>query len=592
MRKMFKNMKIGKRLMITFLAVAIISSISGIVGIIVMARQNTTYGKALTDYGFAQGDIGLFNTEFNQGRAIIRDVIYMSDSKKIQDSILELDRSNQKLETYLKNMQKGMVTAKELDYYNYIQENMTKFSQTRAKIVQLAKENRDTEAAELMDREATPLSNGIRSSTEALITVKTTTGKQMAADLSKQSQIADIAMAGVVFLSFLVSIVIAIWISRSISKPVAEMAQAAQRIAQGDLNAEIKVTSRNEIGILGEAFSQSIASIRSYISDISNIVSEMERGNLTVGTDLEYIGDYSQLKSSIFGILASLNHTFRQIDQAAEQVASGSQQVSSSAEELAQGATEQASSVEELSASISEISSHVKDNAEHTASASQSVAEVSHEIETSNQHMDDMVKAMSLIHESSGEIGKIIKTIEDIAFQTNILALNAAVEAARAGAAGKGFSVVADEVRNLASKSAEAAKNTTTLIENSIRQVENGTKIADATAQSLHRVVARAEEVTATVEKISLATNRQSDAISQITFGVEQISSVVQTNSATAEESAAASEELSGQAQLLRDLTEKFRLNDQVAMPEGTEQTACPEKYDQPELPIAAGDKY
>lgn len=586
---MFRNMKIAKKLMIALIAVAIISSISGIVGVNTTALLNATYGKALTDYGFSQGEIGLFNTQFNESRSILSNIIYSTESQKIQESGNELDQSGKKLDTYLKNIKKGMVTEKELDYYNHIQENLTKFEQVSGQVVELAKQNRNTEASELLDREGTPLSDSIRASIEALLTEKTTAGNKLAGDLSKQAQLTHFAIVGVIFISFLISIIIAIWISRGISKPVAEMAEAAQKIAQGNLNVQIDGSSKNEIGRLGEAFAKSTASIRAYISDIGNIVSEIERGNLTVGTDLDYIGDYAQLKSSILGIIATLNHTFSQIDQAAEQVASGSSQVSSGAQELAQGATEQASSVEELSASISEISTHVKDNAEHTANASRFVAEVSREIETSNQHMDDMVKAMSLINESSGEIGKIIKTIEDIAFQTNILALNAAVEAARAGAAGKGFAVVADEVRNLASKSAEAAKNTTALIENSVRQVENGTKIADATAQSLHRVVARAEEVTETVEKISVATNRQSDAISQVTLGVEQISSVVQTNSATAEESAAASEELSSQAQILRDLVEKFRLNGQ---PSVLEAAAYPREAAGFELPMAAGGKY
>lgn len=598
---MLNNVKIGKKLIITFIIVAIVSSIGGIVGVNVMTRMNATYGEALQDYGFAQGDIGLFNTEFNEGRTLIRDIIFNTNAQKMQTSAEELDKSSKDLDTYLTNMKKGMVTAKELGYYNDIKDNMTKFAQVRSEIVDLAKQNENNRASALMDREGTPLSNNIRTATESLISLKTATGSTAANDLSRQTRIASFTIAGIILISFLISIVIALWISRSISKPVQEMADAAQKLAQGDLNVQINVSSKNEIGQLGQAFAKSAASIRAYISDIHNMVSEMERGNLTVGTDLEYVGDYAGLKDSILGILTSLNHIFGQIDQAAEQVASGSEQVSSGAQELAQGATEQASSVEELSASISEISAHVKNNAENTSNASKSVAEVSREIETSNQHMDDMIQAMSLINESSAEIGKIIKTIEDIAFQTNILALNAAVEAARAGAAGKGFAVVADEVRNLASKSAEAAKNTTTLIENSVSQVENGTKIADATAQSLHRVVASAEEVTRTVEKISLATNRQSDAIAQVTLGVEQISNVVQTNSATAEESAAASEELSGQAQVLRDLVEKFRLNHQSAdsdfrqpgMSGKTDYEASgSQNYKEPEMLIPAIEKY
>lgn len=590
---MLKNVKIGKKLIITFIIVAIVSSIGGIVGINVMTHLDATYNQALQDYGFAQGDIGLFNTEFNEGRTLIRDIIFNTNAQKLQTSADELDKSSKDLDTYLTNMKRSMVTAKELGYYNDIKNNMTKFAQVRSEIVDLAKQNQNNRASALMDSKGTPLSNNIRKATESLISLKTATGSTTATDLSRQARIASFTIAGIILISFLISIVIALWISSSISKPVQEMADAAQKLAQGDLNVQISVSSKDEIGQLGQAFAKSAASIRAYISDINNMVSEMERGNLTVDTDLEYVGDYAGLKDSILSILASLNNIFGQINQAAEQVASGSEQVSSGAQELAQGATEQASSVEELSASISEISAHVKDNAEHTSNASKSVAEVSREIEISNQHMDNMIQAMSLINESSGQIGKIIKTIEDIAFQTNILALNAAVEAARAGAAGKGFAVVADEVRSLASKSAEAAKNTTTLIENSVRQVENGTKIADATAQSLHRVVASAEEVTKTVEKISLATNRQSDAIVQVTLGVEQISNVVQTNSATAEESAAASEELSGQAQVLRDLVEKFRLNHQsTGLDFRQPGISGSEIYKEPEMLIPATAKY
>jgi len=252
------------------------------------------------------------------------------------------------------------------------------------------------------------------------------------------------------------------------------------------------------------------------------------------------------------------------MSQSSEQVSSGSEQVSNGAQALAQGATEQASSIEELSATITEIASNVKLNATSAADASIKVNHVSSELDVSNQNMQDMIAAMSKISDSSSQIGKIIKAIEDIAFQTNILALNAAVEAARAGAAGKGFAVVADEVRNLASKSAEAANNTTALIENSIKEVENGTKIADQTATALKKVVLEATAVSNTVTLISQASNEQANSINQITLGVDQISSVVQTNSATAEESAAASEELSGQAQILKSLVGKFKLKNQA----------------------------
>ena len=227
---------------------------------------------------------------------------------------------------------------------------------------------------------------------------------------------------------------------------------------------------------------------------------------------------------------------------AADQVSAGSDEVSNGAQVLAQGSTEQASAIEELSASIDTVAGQVKQNADHAVDANSQMAVVGDEMEKSNSEMKKMLDAMSDINESSTKIAKIIKAIEDIAFQTNILALNAAVEAARAGAAGKGFAVVADEVRNLAGKSAEAATNTNVLITSSVEAVQNGMKIADATAQTLVEAVNGSKEVMGLIEQISAASKEQALSIEQITQGVEQISGVVQTNSATAEESAAASE--------------------------------------------------
>ena len=367
-----------------------------------------------------------------------------------------------------------------------------------------------------------------------------------------------------ILIAVLISIWAAIALANSISKPIKKCVDRIVLLSsEGNLQAEIPtINTRDETKELNNATIVLITKLREVIADIADNLGNMADGNMAVDITKEYAGDFSPIKEAMVKIISSLNLTLAQISQSSDQVFSSAEQVSTGSQALAQGATEQASSIEELSASITEISSHIKDNAEHAVSASTNVNRVSSEIEVSNKNMSDMVVAMSQINDSSSEIGKIIKTIEDIAFQTNILALNAAVEAARAGAAGKGFAVVADEVRNLASKSAEAAKNTTALIENSMKQVENGTKIADQTAKSLLNVVESAKVVSDTVEKISQASVQQSESISQVTLGVEQISSVVQTNSATAEESAAASEELSGQAQVMKELVGKFKLRD------------------------------
>lgn len=365
-----------------------------------------------------------------------------------------------------------------------------------------------------------------------------------------------------VIAALVVAVLISTLVGNKIGRPIKRCAQRIDALANGDIKSPVPVIkTKDETGILARSTETVVDHLNTMISDIETILEAMADGRfdtITENIEDEYPGDFKMLIQSVKNINSKLNDTMSNISISGEQVTSGSEQVSAGAQALAQGATEQAASVEELAASIRTIAHQVETTAGNCEQGKQLVGETAEYIQTANNEMQKLTDAMQDISAASGEIGNIIQTIEDIAFQTNILALNAAVEAARVGEAGKGFAVVADEVRNLASKSADAAHNTTVLIERAIAAVDNGTAIAAETAAAVANVEERSHSVNDIVIKIADASVQQSDMIKQINIGVDQISNVVQTNSATAEESAAASEELSAQAQILKKLVEQF----------------------------------
>ena len=350
-------------------------------------------------------------------------------------------------------------------------------------------------------------------------------------------------------------------LSRAVSRPISQLTDAAKKLAAGALNIEIDYYSKDEVGTLAEMFREMSGSMKAVIKDIGQQLGAMSNGDFTVAPRAEYTGDYVSIKNALINIRESLSNTLNEINLSADQVFSGSAQVSDSAQTFSEGAADQAGSIEELAAAINEISFQVRETAANMEAARRLTAKAGEQVAVSNRQMEEMLLAMGEIGAKTEQIRAINNTIEEIAFQTNILALNAAVEAAHAGESGKGFAVVAGEVRRLAGKSTDAAKRTSDLIDGTVQAVEKGRKIANITAESLHNVVESTNEVLNTVDKIDEAAQHQAGSIVQVTQEIDQISYVVQNNSATSEESAAASEELSGQAQMLKELVGRFKID-------------------------------
>ncbi len=483
-------------------------------------------------------------------------------SDDVEESSLQYLQSEKSSMDTLLAAYGSLIDEEERSFYDNAMNFWTQYNEADEKMMALATQGSIEEARAILEGECVGLYNSLNSAFNDIIAYNTQGSDDAAEESSSLYVTATFVMTAVVIAIILVGVFFSFIIIRLIKAPIFEMENAAIKMAEGDFDVEISYSSKDELGVLAVQVGRLIRKLQVIIDDENKFLAKMAEGDFTVDSacEEEYTGGFYPLLVSLRGISEKLNDTMTQIRQSSSQVASGAEQVSNGAQALAQGATEQASSVQELAATINEISDKVNQNADNARQASDAAGSVSATMHTSKTQMEQMIQAMNDISTCSSEIGKIMKIIEDIAFQTNILALNAAVEAARAGTAGKGFAVVADEVRNLATKSTQASENISSLIANSLRAVENGTQIVDDTAQSLNQAVSDVNEVTGIIGQISEASSDQADSIAQIITGMNQISSVVQTNSATAEQSAAASQELSSQSQLMKQLVGRFQL--------------------------------
>lgn len=559
---MIKNMKIRTRMLVSYAVIIILCLAASVIALFIMDKISTNLTSFYDNNYTVTVNAWTARREMQYARADILKSILETDEKETQTAIDNASAA-------LANMRATFPVIRErfkgdMALMDQVETILKQAVVYRDQVFELASTNREEEAFQVMKTSYVPLLDQMADELEQITAQAENNAKTMVEQGQQLQTNSMFAVIVIIAFSIALAVVLGLYISNGIRRPMEEIKEAAEKLAAGSLAVSIHYQSKDELGSLSNSMRSLVHTFRGIIDDMSHSLTSLGNGDFTIESKASelYVGDFQQLLTSIRQIIEKLSLTMSQINQASEQVSAGSNQVSSGAQALSHGATEQASSVEELAATINEISSQVRENAQNAQHGSELARTAGARMEEGNRQMQEMIAAMIEISDKSEQIGKIIKTIEDIAFQTNILALNAAVEAARAGEAGKGFAVVADEVRNLASKSAEASKSTASLIEGSVQAVDKGTKLADETANTLAEVVESAKLVVEEVDNISLASEEQALSIAQITQGIDQISSVVQTNSATAEESAAASEELSGQAQMLKNLVTQFKLRE------------------------------
>ena len=560
-----KNMKVSVKLLVSFIIVIVLTAIVGVVGIFGM--QQITAGSTELYYDQLQPivDMGYASEYFQRIRVQLRNVVINTgDTVAVNNFAAEVDDRLEQFTHYFEAFREFLHSPEALRLASEIDDALHgTFMPGVYRAIDAALAGQETSYMMAILGETTAAGDTVANNLSEILSVRLTQSAELEASNEQLSSMMLIVIIAVLVLAVVIALALAIYISKLISNPLIMLTGFMKKAATtGDI-----MLSSEEETLVGkyapnkDELGQCIAATSEFVRELNGEMDLLEKvagGDLTISP--KALSERDRVGNSLVKVVDNLNDMFAETNNASGQVSAGSKQISDGAQTLAQGSTEQASSVQQLSSSISEIAQKTKENAEMADRAAVLATDIKGTAEKGSGQMDEMMTAVRDINESSQNISKVIKSIDDIAFQTNILALNAAVEAARAGQHGKGFAVVAEEVRNLAAKSAEAAKDTESLIADSITKAELGSKIADNTAESLKEIVSGIDESTRLVGDIARSSEEQSDGIEQINKGVEQVAQVVQQNSATAEQSAAASEQMSGQSMMLEELISRFKL--------------------------------
>ena len=564
---MIKKEKIEKRLVRSFFTVSSITAIAAVVGLIAIVVICLRYSYALHNFGFAQGDIGTSMFQFADLRSSLRGAIGYDEQSAIDAVTQQHTEMKAAFEQSFQQIEKTIVSEDGRKTYDAIEAELDDYWKLDSEILALgATTDRELckQAQDLAMSELSVKYNSIYEKLEELLDVKVKEGNKLSGYLMAACWI----LVGIIIITIAVAMMASMKIGKKISKkisdPLGELGIRLETFAAGDLTSPFpEINTGDEVEEMGKNAVHMADNLSAIIHDMDTILGKMSGGDYTAKFEVpdRYTNDFQKMYQSMRTLKSQMTKTLTSIGEASEQVQAGSGNLADASQNLAEGATEQAGAVQELHATISDITATMGKSVESADESYMKAQKYANEADSSREEMAEMMAAMKRINDTSTRIGNIISEIEAIAAQTNLLSLNASIEAARAGEAGRGFSVVADEIRDLADQSAKAAVDTRELIENSIKEVTEGNRVAERVADSIKSVVDGINQIADFTQNLKVMVNDQAEAMRQAEIGVNQISEVVQSNAATAEEASATSQELSAQAITLDGLVSQFKLN-------------------------------
>ncbi|WP_373181258.1 methyl-accepting chemotaxis protein [Clostridium butyricum] len=558
-----KNLPIKKKLMNSFMVIVVISILTSFISLICLQIINDRYKDAMSNYGFSQGQVGLLGIKVEHSYSMVKEIIVVgntSDVDRIKTIKEDIEKCNEDINLLLQNIDKeNLQNDKEQELINNIKSDIESYEQVKDRIIELGMNNKTAQASQLLRGQGNPAMDLLTVDISELLSIKIEQCNLLINRLNRLRIIFVMIILATIALSVIFAMKSSKYLSDVIGNPIIKMSKIAKRICDGDLDVEIQCESNDEIGELAQSFSKMVIAIKSYISEISSILGDISNGNLNCSIEEEYKGNFIEIRKSLENIIRSLNDIFENIGQATIDVKANSEKAAEMAELLSDGSKNEKDAVRELCVSIDQINKQVNKNADNAIDTSTITNALAENIDNSNIMMDKVIKAMEDIEDCSNSITSIMNTINDIAERTNLLALNAAIEAARAGDLGSGFAVVADEVKSLASQSADAARETNNIVNESIKAVNNGKLLVYDTANTLNESLKNIKKTRELSEYITDSSKEQYESIAIVNERIKKITETINRTVEVAENSAISSEELKSQSSKLEMMINKFK---------------------------------